>query len=126
MCSSDLLGFSLERFDAVGRLRTHDNKKPVDAVSEYTGSDGRTLRLTGARDVAELAAGSAEARRGFVRQLFQHTWKHGPEAFDPALESRLEASFAADQCHIRNLWVEIVTQGLAAVSRPVETSKGKQ
>ncbi len=120
------LGFSLERFDAVGRLRTHDNQKPVDPVSEYTGPDGRTLRLTGARDVARLAAASPEARRGFVRQLFQHTWKHGPEAFDPALASRLEASFAADQCHIRNLWIEIVTQGVAAVSRPVETSKEKR
>jgi hypothetical protein len=120
------LGFSLERFDAVGRLRTHDNHKPVDPVSDYTGPDGRTLRLTGARDVARLAAASPEARRGFVRQLFQHTWKHGPEAFDPALAARLEASFAADQCHIRNLWVEIATRGLMAIPGTLETSKGKR
>lgn len=120
------LGFSLERFDAVGRLRTHDNQKPVDPVAEYTGPDGRIFRLTGARDVAELAAASPEARRGFVRQLFQHTWKHSPEAFDPALAGRLEASFAADHCHIRNLWVETVVQGVAAISRTGEPSKERQ
>jgi hypothetical protein len=109
------LGFSLERFDAVGRLRTHDNRKPVDPVADYMQPDGRMVRLTGARDVARLAAESPEARRGFVRQLFQHTWKQSPEAFAPGLLARLDEGFAAGECHIRNLWVEVVVQGVTAM-----------
>jgi cytochrome c553 len=120
------LGFSLERFDAVGRLRTHDNRKPVDPVADYMQPDGRVVRLTGARDVARLAAESPEARRGFVRQLFQHTWKQSPEAFDPGLMARLDEGFAAGGCHIRNLWVEIVVRGVAAMTPGKEGRKDRR
>ncbi|MEI6340512.1 MAG: DUF1592 domain-containing protein [Verrucomicrobiota bacterium] len=120
------LGFSLERFDAVGRLRTHDNRKPVDPVSDYTQPDGRVVRLTGARDVARLASESAEARRGFVRQLFQHAWKQSPESVDPGLLARLDEGFAADGCHVRNLWVEVVVRGVAAMESINEGRKGRR
>ena len=36
------LGFSLENYDAVGRFRTTDNNKPVNAESDYSTADGET------------------------------------------------------------------------------------
>ena len=106
------LGFSLEHFDAVGRYRTTDNAKPVNAVAEYTTADGQVVRLTGARDVANHAAESPEARRAFVKQLFQHTWKQAPVAFAPDLLGRLDSAFVKDQRHIRRLWTEIAVAGV--------------
>lgn len=105
------LGFSLEHYDAAGRYRTEDNGKKVDAVSEYTTSDGKTVTLRGPRDLAEHAVGSAEARKGFVRQLFQHTLKQTPAAYAGDTLNRLTADFEAGGCHIRDLVVEISVVG---------------
>jgi hypothetical protein len=51
------LGFSFERFDAVGRVRETDNAKPVNTVSEYIASDGTVLTLRGARGGASRSTG---------------------------------------------------------------------
>lgn len=113
------LGFSLEHFDAVGRYRTTDNRKPVNAESEYTTGAGETLRLKGARDVAEHAASSVEARRGFVRQLFQHTVKQAPAAYGPDTLKRLDTAFAKNGHHMRQLQIEIaLTHALSPAPNP--------
>jgi len=101
------LGFSLEQFDAAGRFRLEDNKKPVDATAEYQTADGKTLTLRGPRDVARHAAESPEARRGFVRQLFQHTVQQAPSAYGPDALQKLDAAFERSGCHIRGFMVEI-------------------
>lgn len=103
------LGFSLENFDAVGRFRTTDNSKPVDAQSEYLTSDGERITLRGPRDLANHAAASEDARRGFVRQLFQHAVKQAPAAYGPGTLDTLDRQFLASGCHIRHLLVEIAT-----------------
>ena len=101
------LGFSLEQFDAAGRFRQEDNKKPVNATAEYQTADGRTLTLRGPRDVARHAAESPDARRGFVRQLFQYTVQQAPGAFGNDGLQRLDATFERSGCNIRQLMVEI-------------------
>lgn len=110
------LGFSLENFDAVGRLRDEDNKKPVQTEADYVTPDGETIRLRGARDVAEHAATSPQARSAFVRQLFQHTVKQAPAAYGADTLTRLDAQFARSGHHIRNLLVEIAVA--AATHKP--------
>jgi hypothetical protein len=113
------LGFSFERFDAVGRVRATDNKKPVDAVSDYTTADGTVIKLTGARDVATHAAESLPGQTGFVRNLFQELVKQPPAAFSPELLGLLTEKFRADQFHVRNLAVEVA---VVAALRPTVTA----
>ena len=110
------LGFSFERFDAVGRVRTTDNKKPVDPTSDYTTSDGNVIKLTGARDVAIHAAESLSGQTGFVRNLFQEMAKQPPAAYSPELLGQLTDKFRADGFHVRNLAVEVA---IVAALRPV-------
>jgi hypothetical protein len=62
--------------------------------------------------VANHAAESPEARRAFVKQLFQHTWKQAPMAFAPDLLGRLDAQFLQDSHHIQRLWIEIAVAGV--------------
>ena len=113
------LGFSFERFDAVGRVRTTDNKKPVDATSDYTTSDGNVIKLTGARDVAIHAAESLSGQTGFVRNLFQEMVKQPPAAYSPELLGQLTSQFRADNFHVRNLAVEVA---VVAALRPTVTT----
>ncbi len=113
------LGFSLEHYDAVGRFRTEDNRKPVDAESDYITAEGLTLKLRGPRDVAEHAADNPEARAGFVRQLFHHAVKQTPAAYGPETLAQLDAAFAASGTHIRNLLVEIA---VIAAQPPAEAA----
>ena len=113
------LGFSFERFDAVGRVRTTDNRKPVDPTSDYTTSDGNVIKLTGARDVAVHAAESLSGQTGFVRNLFQEMVKQPPAAYSPELLGQLTSHFRADKFHVRNLAVEVA---VVAALRPTVTT----
>jgi hypothetical protein len=113
------LGFSFERFDAVGRVRTTDNLKPVDPTSDYTTSDGNVIKLTGARDVAIHAAESLSGQAGFVRNLFHSLVKQPPAAYSPELVGQLTEKFRADNFHVRNLAVEVA---VVAALRPTVTT----
>jgi hypothetical protein len=113
------LGFSFERFDAVGRVRATDNKKPVNPVSDYATSDGNVIKLTGARDVAIHAAESLAGQTGFVRNLFQELVKQPPAAYSPELLGQLTEKFRADKFHVRNLAIEVA---VVAALRPTVTT----
>ncbi|HWQ92838.1 MAG TPA: DUF1588 domain-containing protein, partial [Clostridia bacterium] len=104
------LGFSLEHYDAVGRWRTLDNNKPVNAESDYLTPDGEVLRLKGARDVARHAAASEEARLGFIRQMFHYTAKQTPAAYGADTLALLDRRFTESHYHMGDLFVEIATR----------------
>ena len=112
------LGFSLENYDAVGRFRTEDKNKPVDASSNFVDYDGRKVRFTGARDVAEYAAQDRAARIGFIEQLFQHTIKQPARAYGPDTLDQLHQKFEDSGYNIQKLLVEInvlvATHGLSS------------
>lgn len=101
------LGFTLENFDAVGRHRTTDGGRLIDPVAEFPSIEGETICLTGPRDLAVHAANSPAARRGFIRQLLQHTLKQNPAVYGHDTLIRLDETFTANGHHIRNLLVEI-------------------
>ena len=81
--------------------------KPIDAQSDYTAPDGQVLRLRGPRDLADHAVTSADARRGFVRQLFQQTVKQAPVAYGADTLPELDAGFVESGYHIRKLLVDV-------------------
>ncbi len=107
------LGFALENFDAVGRWRTVDNNKPVDARSEYTTVEGHTVEVQNARDVANFAVHNDSAHRAFVTQVFQHLVKQNPYAYGPDIVDQLRYEFAEDSFNIQNLWVRIAVLAAA-------------
>jgi hypothetical protein len=103
------LGFSLEHYDALGRYRTQDAGKPVDAVSEYQTDDGKTVRLTGARDIADFALRSEHGQQVFVDQLFHHVVKQPALAYGPDVRKRLREAFISSGFNIQKLVIDIVT-----------------
>lgn len=115
------LGFSLEAYDAVGRFRTTDNNKPVNAESEYIAPDGTKIRLRGPRDLADHAVTSVDARRGFVRQLFQQTVKQAPAAYGANTLEQLDQVFVSSGHNIRTLVVEVAMTS-ALHGKPVQVA----
>jgi hypothetical protein len=101
------LGFSLEQYDGIGRWREQDRGKPVDAKSDFRKSDGGTLTLTGARDVAEFAANTPSAHRTFVEQLFHHLVKQPVRAYGNDEMDKLRAAFEQGGLQIPNLMKHI-------------------
>lgn len=109
------LGFTLERFDAIGRLRTADNGKPVDASGAYQARSGEVVRFQGVRDLARFIATSDEAHGAFAEQLFQYVVKQPVLAYGPRTLPDLQKAFATNQFSIRKQLVETVT--VAALHR---------
>jgi len=119
------LGFSLELYDAVGRFRTTDNGKAVDAKTEYITDDGETVHLAGARDVAEFAVNNDLAQNGFIEQLFHQIVKQPVMAYGPEVMDRLRQSFIDSGYNVQKLLVEITTLS-ATHSGKKATSNGKK
>ena len=103
------LGFSLENFDAVGRFRTEERGKPIDARGEYLARTGESTQFHGARDLAAYVADSQEAQTAFIEQLFRYLTKQPVQAFGPDQIHHLHTQFAADDFHIRRLTVNVLT-----------------
>ena len=104
------LGFTLERFDAIGRLRQKDNGKPVDASGYYTDRSGVTVKFSGAKDLARYLADSDDAQSAFTEKLFQNMIKQPILAYGPSTLSKLRLAFAQNRYSIRKLMVAIVTE----------------
>src|SRR5262249_40943787 len=103
------LGFTLEHFDAVGRYRDKDNGKLVNAAGSYHARDGKTVKATGARELATFLSASPEVHAAFAEQLFHHLIGQPVRAYGPTALEDLRRSFAANGFHIRKLAIEIVT-----------------
>ena len=84
-----------------------DNSKPVDASGELPVADGKSIRITGARDVAEFAISDPDAHRAFIRQLFNYVIKQPVDAYGADTLETLRAHFAASEYNIQALLVEI-------------------
>ncbi|MCB1062218.1 MAG: DUF1592 domain-containing protein [Verrucomicrobiae bacterium] len=97
------LGFSLEHYDGIGRWRMTDREKPVNSTSDFKTDTGQTIKLTGARDVAEYAANSQSAHRAFVQQLFHHLVKQPVLAYGDDKMETLRTGFEQSNYYIPEL-----------------------
>jgi hypothetical protein len=104
------LGFTLERYDAIGRLRDEEKGKPIDSTGGFTTRSGDLVKFRGASDLAKFVAGSDEAHEAFVARLFHHLVKQPVLAYGPEKLNELRRSFAENEFNIRRLVVEIVVQ----------------
>ena len=107
------LGFALEEFDAIGRYRTTEKRgdvqKPVDASGSYLPREGPLTTFRGARELAATIATSRDAQEAFVQQLFHALVKQPVRAWGPDTLETLRQGFAANNCDVRRLLVDIMT-----------------
>lgn len=110
------LGFALERYDAIGRLRSEDNRRPIDATGSYQPRTGDLVRFTGARELANYLAANDETHMAFVEKMFYFAVQQPVRAFGPQLHEQLRRDFVAQGFDMRKLLARIATT--AALSAP--------
>jgi hypothetical protein len=120
------LGFTLERFDAIGKLRETDNGKPVNDSGFYRARNGALVKFLGAKDLAKYLAESDDSKHAFVEKLFLNVAKQPPRAYGIRKLADLEQGFAKNQYSIRSLLVDMVaTTATAPENAPSMKRIGK-
>jgi hypothetical protein len=102
----DPLGFALEHFDAIGRIRTKDEGQPIDATAELP--DG-----TKVKNAAELRAVLASKHReDFVlcltEKMLTYALGRGLEYYDKCAVDKIVAKLKEDEYRFSTLVTEIV------------------
>ena len=101
------LGFTMERFDAIGRYRTEERDRAIDPTGSYQTKDEGTATFADARDLARFLATSDEAHDAFTRSLFHNLVKQSILAYGPDAPRKLRGSFEDGGYSVRRLMVEI-------------------
>jgi cytochrome c553 len=104
------LGFTFERYDAIGRYRDKEKGRDIDASGIYQTRNGKTVRFNGVRDLARFLADSEEVHEAFVAQFFHHLVKQPIRAFGVNKLAELREFFVKHDCNIKMLAVEIIAQ----------------
>lgn len=102
------LGFPFEKFDAMGRIRTEENKQPIDTTGGYRSRTGQQVRFANARELATFLANSGETHAAFVEKLFQFFIKQPIRAYGPQTATGLQRTFVTNEFNIRKELIEIV------------------
>jgi hypothetical protein len=114
------LGFSLEHYDAVGRFRTEEGGRPVDASGFYQALSGEKAEFNGIRELAEFLASNAEVHAAFAERLFQYAVKQPIQAYGLNQRDELRHLFEQHEFNINKLMLEIAKPAAFAASIPVE------
>ncbi len=112
------LGFTLENFDAVGRYREIDNKKPINPEGTYQTRSGDVKKFKGAIELGKFLAESEDTHTAFAEQMFHHLVQQSIRAYGANTGQTLRESFTKNQFNIRQLAAEIVTTAALKGRKP--------
>ena len=105
--SFDPLGFAFEHYDAAGLYRDFENGQPIDASGTLTTTDAAG-DFNGALELADRLAGSADARRCFVRQWFTFAHARPATPADACFIEALDRDFSDAGTNLKELLVALV------------------
>jgi hypothetical protein len=100
----DPLGLGMEDFDPIGRHRTMEGTKPVDASGEL---DGKTF--TGGKELGKVLASHPEIGGCQVRNLYRYATGHLEGPGEVITIAELAQKFEQSGYKIKSLLVDIVT-----------------
>lgn len=104
----DGAGFSFERYDALGRFRTHENGVPVDPTGAFAGTRDVDGEVADAIELAQRLADSAQAEECFATHWFRHAMGRTERAADRCQIQALAAAMR-EGGDLRELLVALVT-----------------
>jgi hypothetical protein len=113
----DPIGFLFENYDAVGRWRTKDNNKPIDAAAEVVGDVDVKGRYASAVELIGKLGKSEQARRCFVNHMFSFGYGRPETDRDRCSRASLDGAFAASGGKAKDLLIAM-TQTDAFLYRP--------
>ena len=105
----DPLGLAFESYDGIGRFRTMDVGKTIDASGKLTGADPEGAAFGNAIDLMKLLASSKTVGKCFVSTAFRYAYGRDVAPADSCAIDRLSARFAASGGDMLDLAVAITT-----------------
>ncbi|UQA59321.1 DUF1592 domain-containing protein [Polyangium aurulentum] len=102
----DGIGFGFENYDGVGRYRTEESGKPIDATGTIIKSD-IDGDFEGAVELAYKLADSQKAQDCYTKQWFRFAYGRGETKEDVCTMDALSSRFAASGGNIKELLVEL-------------------
>lgn len=106
----DGVGFGLEDMDEIGRFRTQQNGKPVDASGVLIGLDGQDQPFSGTAELSALIAQSRTAERCFVKQIYRRSSGYLETQADTCAIDRLHQRLSQPDATIRDLLLSLPEQ----------------
>jgi hypothetical protein len=104
----DPIGFAFEHYDGIGRYRTMDNDRPVDATGKLA-IDGGEKSFQNAIELTRILATSDSVRQCFAKQWFRFALGRTETAGDAPSLTSVASAFAAHQFDMRDLAPAIAT-----------------
>ncbi len=101
------LGFTFENYDAVGRFRKEEKKRPVDATGFYQTAGGETVNFSNAAELGAFLIRSEEAQVAFVERFFHHVVKQPILAHGYDTPEKLRGVFVKRDYNVKALLAEI-------------------
>lgn len=102
------LGFAFENYDAVGKYRTMDQGKPVNAADSYT-LDGVLKSFTNGVELSHLLADTKETHACYVQNLMSYLHGRVLDANEQAVVDYYARASRAGVVSLRDLELGIVT-----------------
>jgi hypothetical protein len=99
----DGLGFGLEQFDAIGKLRTMDHGKAVDTSGEVTETNDIDGKFNGGAELAKLLAKSAQVRDCAPTQWLRYAMARPETKEDACSLDQLKRSFSSSGGNLKEL-----------------------
>ena len=97
----------LENYDPVGRFRSEENGKKIDATGSYRTRSGDEAKFASPGDLAKFLAENDDAHRAFVERAFEHFAKQPLAAYGDDVSDHLVQQFRKNDFNMRRLIVEI-------------------
>jgi hypothetical protein len=114
----DPIGLGFEHYDAIGRYRTTDGGKPVDATGSVSGSDVDGP-FDGVAALGAKLATSAKVESCVATQWFRYSTGRGEQAADACSVQALTQAFHAAGADMRTLPAAIVQTPAFLYRRPL-------
>jgi len=103
----DPVGFGLENYDGIGRFRTEENGKPVDASGTLTGTLDIDGPYSGGVELASKLAGSLEAKQCLAQNAYRWAFARPELKAEDALARQITVGLAPGGLDIRELLISI-------------------
>jgi hypothetical protein len=104
----DPFGVTFEIYDGMGRFRTMDGNKPVDAASEIKGTKASDGPVKNAVELVTKLSTAEETRACFTKQMFRYAFGRAETDFDKTLVTDAQGALVKSD-RIPDLMIAIAT-----------------
>ena len=119
----DPIGFGFESYDAIGRFRTTDGGKAVDAHGEVLNTDDMNGKFDGVAELGQKLASSEQVRDCVARQWFRFALSRFEQDPDTCSMKKIVDTFQATDADLNTLPAAVVATDAFLYRRPIsETS----